>query len=170
MPELTNHFSSGFFVTYIHDQILCMAVQIIPAGIEQLDTIAELFNQYRIWYHQKPDLEGARSFLEERISNGESKMFLAVHDGVPAGFVHLYPIFTSVGMRRAWLLNDLFVNEAHRGAGIATMLLEKAKELGRDNHSKWLLLQTDQTNAQARQLYHKNGWEVVPDMFFQFTL
>jgi GNAT superfamily N-acetyltransferase len=171
MPELKKIISVPvFFVTYIHVQILTMAVHIVTAGIEQLDTVADLFNQYRVWYHQKPDLEGARSFLEERISNGESKMFLALHDGVPAGFVHLYPIFTSVGMRRAWLLNDLFVNEAHRGAGIATMLLEKAKELGRDNRSKWLLLQTDQTNIQAQQLYHKNGWEIVPDMFFQFTL
>jgi len=157
-------------VSYIHGQILSMSVQIVDAGIEHLDTLADLFNQYRIWYHQQSDLEGARNFLGERIRNGESKMFLALNEDVPAGFVHLYPIFTSVGMKRAWLLNDLFVNEAHRGAGIATMLLERAKELGRDNQSKWLLLQTDQTNVQAQQLYHKNGWEIVPDMFFQFTL
>jgi len=147
-----------------------MAVQIVDAGIEHLETLADLFNQYRVWYHQQSDLEGARNFLGERIRNGESKMFLALNDDVPAGFVHLYPIFTSVGMKRAWLLNDLFVNEAHRGSGIATMLLEKAKELGKSNQSKWLLLQTDQTNVQAQQLYHKNGWEIVPDMFFQFTL
>jgi GNAT superfamily N-acetyltransferase len=93
-----------------------------------------------------------------------------LNEGIPAGFVHLYPIFTSVGMKRAWLLNDLFVNEAHRGAGIATMLLEKAKELGRSNHSKWLLLQTDNSNVNAQKLYRKNGWETVPDMFFQFNL
>ena len=147
-----------------------MPVQIIAAGIEHLSELASLFNQYRVWYHQQPDLPGAMKFLGERIKNGESKIFLALHDGVPAGFVQLYPIFTSVGMSRAWLLNDLFVHENHRGAGIATLLLEKAKELGRGNHSKWLLLQTDQSNVKAQQLYHKNGWEPVPDMFFQYNL
>ncbi len=110
-----------------------MSIQIIAAGIDRLDDLARLFNQYRVWYHQSPDLAGARTFLEERINNGESKIFLALHDGEPAGFVQLYPIFTSVGMRRAWLLNDLFVHEGHRSAGIATMLLETAKELGRAN-------------------------------------
>ncbi len=147
-----------------------MPVEIIAAKIEHLDIVADLFNQYRVWYHQQSDPEGARQFLGERITNGESTIFLAFNNGLPAGFVQLYPIFTSVGMKRAWLLNDLFVNEHHRGAGIATMLLERAKELGRSNNSKWLLLQTDQSNSQAQQLYHKNGWETVPDMFFQYSL
>ena len=147
-----------------------MTITIITAGIDQLDDLASLFNQYRVWYHQPPDLQGARKFLEERINNGESKIFLALNEDKPAGFVQLYPIFTSVGMRRTWLLNDLFVHENHRGSGIATMLLEKAKELGRGNHSKWLLLQTDSANVTAQQLYRKNGWEIVPDMFFQYNL
>jgi GNAT superfamily N-acetyltransferase len=147
-----------------------MPVQIIAAGIEHLSELASLFNQYRVWYHQQPDLPGARKFLEERIKNVESKIFLALHNGKAAGFVQLYPIFTSVGMKRAWLLNDLFVHENYRGAGIATLLLENAKELGRGNDSKWLLLQTDQSNVKAQQLYHKNGWELVPDMFFQYNL
>lgn len=147
-----------------------MSIEIIEAGIAQLEEVANLFNQYRVWYHQQSDLDGARNFLKERMSNGESKIFLALIDGKPAGFVHLYPIFTSVGMRRAWLLNDLFVNEHHRGSGIATMLLEKAKELGRGNESRWLMLQTDNGNLQAQQLYRKNGWTQIPDMFFQYTL
>ena len=147
-----------------------MSIQILEARLEQLDDLADLFNQYRVWYHQQPDLPGARKFLGERISNGESKIFLALQNGKAAGFVQLYPIFTSVGMRRSWLLNDLYVGEAHRGSGIATMLLETAKELGKADQSKWLMLQTDNDNKKAQQLYHKNGWEVIPDMFFQFNL
>jgi GNAT superfamily N-acetyltransferase len=147
-----------------------MSIEIIEAHPEHLDALAGLFNQYRVWYHQAADLQGARDFLGERIINRESRIFLAMHAGEVAGFVQLYPIFTSVGMRKTWLLNDLFVNDKHRGKGIATSLLEKAKELGRETGSKWLLLQTDSTNIKAQEIYKNNGWKIVPDKFFQFDL
>ena len=147
-----------------------MSIEIIEAYPEHLDALAGLFNQYRVWYHQAADLQGARDFLGERIINRESRIFLAMHAGEVAGFVQLYPIFTSVGMRKAWLLNDLFVNDKHRGEGIATCLLEKAKDLGRETGSKWLLLQTDSTNIKAQEIYKNNGWKIVPDKFFQFDL
>jgi len=147
-----------------------MSIEIIEAHPEHLDALAGLFNQYRVWYHQASDLQGARDFLGERIINRESRIFLAMHAGEVAGFVQLYPIFTSVGMRKTWLLNDLFVNDKHRGKGIATCLLEKAKELGRESGSKWLLLQTDTTNIKAQEIYKNNGWKIVPDKFYQFDL
>jgi GNAT superfamily N-acetyltransferase len=147
-----------------------MSIQIIEAGTDHLELVTDLFNQYRVWYHQSPDIPRARKFLEERLVNKESRIFIAMHSGEAAGFVQLYPIFTSIGMRRAWLLNDLFVLEKHRGFGIAKQLLERAKELGRSNDSKWLLLQTDNTNIKAQQIYKNNGWNIVHDQFFQFDL
>jgi len=73
-------------------------------------------------------------------------------------------------MTKAWLLNDLFVHEDHRGLGIASKLLEKAKELGRLTGSKWLMLQTGFDNTNAQALYQKNGWDKIPDQFYEFIL
>ena len=147
-----------------------MSIEIQRADIGQLEELASLFNQYRVWYHQEPDLDRARKFLEERLTNSDSTVFIAFNNGVAAGFTQLYPIFTSVGMTKAWLLNDLFVHEDHRGLGVASKLLEKAKEMGRLTGSKWLMLQTGFDNINAQALYQKNGWDKIPDQFYEFIL
>ena len=46
----------------------------IPKDLEQL---TELFDAYRMFYHKTTDIEGAKTFLEERISNKDSKIFVA---------------------------------------------------------------------------------------------
>ncbi|MDZ4823119.1 MAG: hypothetical protein SH856_06645 [Flavobacteriales bacterium] len=53
------------------------------------------------------DMEGSHQFLLVRIERRESEIFINDDDdGVLAGCVQLYPIFSSTRMRRFWLLND----------------------------------------------------------------
>ena len=50
----------------------------------------------------------AKQFIV-RMKNGESVIYLAMDDNNEAmGFVQLYPSFTSVGMNKMWILNDLW--------------------------------------------------------------
>ncbi|WP_449401201.1 N-acetyltransferase family protein [Chryseobacterium wanjuense] len=85
------------------------------ANIQDLQQLAELFDQYRVFYHKESDIPAAESFLKERIENKDSEIFVAESDGKLVGFVQLYPLFSSTRMKRYWLLNDLYVNENHRG-------------------------------------------------------
>ena len=63
-------------------------------------------------------LKGAENFLKERLENQDSEIFVAEENGILTGFTQLYPLFfSSTRMKRYWLLNDLFVNENHRGKG-----------------------------------------------------
>ncbi len=135
-----------------------------------MDIIAPLFDAYRIWYKQVPDITAARLYIKERLTNSESVIFIAFEDGHAAGFTQLYPIFSSISMKKAWLLNDLFVNEDHRKKGIAVLLLERAKQLGRETNSKFLLLETATDNAAARTVYEKNGWQQEEHVFYGFNL
>jgi len=121
--------------------------------------IAPLFNAYRMFYGQRSNIGGAVAFIRERLEGGESVIFVALDGDTAVGFTQLYPIFSSVGMQRTWLLNDLFVAEAHRGTGIATALLEAAKEHGRQTNSRWLMLQTATNNLTAQKVYENNGWK-----------
>jgi GNAT superfamily N-acetyltransferase len=43
-------------------------------------------------------------------------------------------------MKRAWLLNDLYIHVSSRGKGVATALLDAAKEFAKSTGSKWLML------------------------------
>jgi hypothetical protein len=56
-----------------------------------LDELAVLFDQYRQFYEQSPDLEGCRDFIGERIKNDESVVFAArLDDDGIVGFTQLY--------------------------------------------------------------------------------
>ena len=129
--------------------------------------LSVLFDKYRIFYKQKPDVENGRSFLKKRMKRKESVIFVAEERDELIGFTQLFPIFSSVSMKRTWLLNDLYVNERSRGIGAATKLLDAAKEFGAETNSKWLLLQTAADNFTAQKAYEKNGWVRETDFFYR---
>ncbi|MEZ4690445.1 MAG: GNAT family N-acetyltransferase [Ignavibacteria bacterium] len=108
-------------------------MKILKATLEDLETVSVLFDLYRQFYEQTPDIESAKIFIRERIENNESVIFLALENdnmnNKGMGFVQLYPVFTSVGMKRMWILNDLFVHEDHRKKGVAEALTWLLKNL-----------------------------------------
>lgn len=99
------------------------------ATIQDIPQLAELFDQYRVFYYKDSDIPSAENFLKERIEKQDSEIYIAENDGVLVGFVQLYPLFSSTRMKKYWLLNDLFVNENYRGKGFSKNLIEAAKEV-----------------------------------------
>jgi GNAT superfamily N-acetyltransferase len=145
-------------------------INIRQATIDDVVLIATLFNEYRIFYKQPPDIKASKSFIEERLLKNESVIFLAFDNDKAVGFTQLYPVFSSVSLKRAWILNDLFIDAFARGKGIGVLLLEAAKQLGRATNSKYLMLQTQDDNYTAQHLYNKNEWKRVGDLFYEFDL
>ena len=135
-----------------------MTVSISRAGPADLDALAALFDAYRQFYGQPADLARAREWLRSRLRLGESVALLARRDGQPAGFVQLYPMFSSVHTARTWILNDLFVDPAARRQGVARALLEAAAGFARSDGAAGIALETAQDNAAARALYRATGW------------
>ncbi|HET9981117.1 MAG TPA: GNAT family N-acetyltransferase [Ktedonobacterales bacterium] len=145
------------------------AAQVRRATVADIEAIAPLFDAYRQFYHQPPDLDGARAYLTERLERDESVVFFALVDGVPAGFTQLYPIFSSTTMQRAWLLNDLFVAPTGRRAGVGRALLERAHAFAQETQAKELMLQTAVDNFPAQRLYESLGWQRDND-YYVYTL
>ena len=141
--------------------------KIIQAGSEHVAAIAEVFDAYRQYYGQQSDREGAKQFLAERLANQESIIFLALHNNQPLGFTQLYPMFSSVSMRRSWTLNDLFVRENIRSKGIGKALLATAQKFITEQGHKGLLLETTPDNIKAQRLYERLGW-VREENYFYF--
>lgn len=140
------------------------------AMLADLDALAPLFDGYRVFYGKPSDIAKARAFLEERLVNDESVIFLARDgDGSALGFTQLYPCFSSVSARRLWILNDLFVSPNARRRGVARALLERAREHGLHTGVVRLTLQTAHDNAQAQALYESLGW-VRQDGMYEYAL
>lgn len=131
------------------------------ASLKDLDLITSLFDLYRQFYNQSSDPVSAKEFLSARISNNESVIFWALDEDNIAGmgFVQLYPLFTSVGMKRLWLLNDLFVHADYRKIGVGEALMETAREFAVETKAKGIILETQKTNSQAQNLYDKLGYK-----------
>jgi GNAT superfamily N-acetyltransferase len=135
---------------------------IMRATTTDLDAAAPLFDAYRQFYGQRSDVAAARAFLDERLRRDESVIFLAVADvggGEALGFTQLYPSFSSVSLRRLWILNDLFVAPNGRRGGVGRRLLERAREWAIETEAKGLVLATAVTNSTARALYESCGWQ-----------
>ncbi len=137
--------------------------------IRQIDQLVELFNEYRIFYGKDEDKVTAKQFLQDRIKNNESVIFVAVNDNDQlVGFVQLYPLFSSTNMGRIWLLNDLYVAPDHRGLKISKLLIERAKELARETNAVGISLETAKTNDIGNNLYPVTEFEVDEDHMYYF--
>lgn len=146
-----------------------MRIAIRQAGLGDAETIAPLFDQYRQFYQQEPNPSLARTFITERLALQESVIFLAENEaGEALGFTQLYPSFTSVGARRIWVLNDLYVSPDARGKGVASALLNAARSHAAATGARRLDLSTANDNP-AQKLYESHGY-VREEGFLHYSL
>lgn len=138
------------------------------ATIEDLNEVATLFNAYRIFYGQESDLEGVKQFLFDRFEHRDSIIFVVLDKNQFVGFTQLYPSFSSVSMKRSWLLNDLFVLEGNRGNGIARLLLQSAQQYAEQTKAKGISLSTSINNEKAQMLYERYGFEKDNEFFHYY--
>ena len=145
-------------------------MKIIQVDTSHIDQVVELFDAYRVWYRKESNKEAAKNFLLQRIKNGESINYACENsDGSLVGFTQLYPIFSSVRMKRMWLLNDLFIDPDFRGQGISKMLINQAKDLCKKTNACGVLLETETTNDIGNQLYPATGFELEENNFYFWT-
>jgi GNAT superfamily N-acetyltransferase len=137
-----------------------MRVHIRPAAIADLPVLVPLFDTYRVFYEQPSDVSAAEAFLEQRFERADSKILLAFRsDDVAIGFTQLFPSFSSVAMRRIFVLNDLFVAETGRRSGVGKALLDAAHAYAGKESAVRVSLKTAVGNLPAQRLYESIGYE-----------
>ncbi len=135
-------------------------MNIKKAEMRDLDALAVLFNDYRIFYEQESDLAAAKDFLSTRLSNGDSVILIAKDDtGKALGFTQCYPTFCSIQMKPRWILHDLFVAKEARRQGVAESLMQETENLGKVAEIYNLWLDTARDNYPGQSLYEKLGYE-----------
>ncbi len=132
--------------------------------------MARLFNDYRAFYEQPPDLALAKRFIDERIRANDSVIFVAESGSEKlAGFCQLYPSFCSVAAAPIYVLYDLFVSPTARRAGVATHLLKAAATRAKTDGKARMDLTTAKTNLKAQSLYESLGWR-RDEVFYTYNL
>ncbi|MBE9117501.1 GNAT family N-acetyltransferase [Lusitaniella coriacea LEGE 07157] len=141
-------------------------MDIFLASMTHLESLSILFDRYRVFYEQPSDVEAAQQFLKERFTNNDSVLFIASDRDEMVGFTQLYPSFSSVSMKRVWILNDLYVKVSHRRKGIATSLIRTVEQYARDSNAVRVVLATQISNVSAKKLYEARGY--IHDKAFDY--
>jgi ribosomal protein S18 acetylase RimI-like enzyme len=138
------------------------------ATLSDTDAIAVLFDAYRQFYAQAPDLPTATAFIGARLQRHESVILVAEAAGRMLGFCQLYPTFCSVIAQPVFTLYDLFVAPDARQAGVGRALLLAAEHHAASQGFARLDLTTARTNTTAQSLYESLGW-VRDEVFFAYN-
>ena len=147
-----------------------MTITTHRAGPADLDGLVPLFDAYRQFYRQPPDLERAREWLRSRLRMGESVAFVAMRNNAMVGFAQLYPMYSSVRTARTWILNDLYVDAGARRGGVGRALLDAAAKFARADGAAGISLETGRDNAAARALYRAAGWNEDATQWYSLPL
>ena len=138
---------------------------IIKAEIQHLNDLIPLFDSYRIFYRQKSNLVAAKQFLKARLEKQDTLIYIAYSEDLAVGFMHLFHSFSSVSMKPLYILNDLFVINEFRKKGIGLALLNQAKKKTKEEHYKFVVLQTEANNP-AQYLYESLDWKKDNDLHY----
>jgi ribosomal protein S18 acetylase RimI-like enzyme len=145
-------------------------VRILKATNEHVDDIAILFDLYRQFYECDPDIELAKSYISERIENGDSTIFIANQNGTTIGFVQMYPSFCSVDAIKIYILYDLFIDDSNRNSGVGALLMNRASEYAAEHGASRVDLMTASNNKPGQHLYEKLGYKKVSEDFYAYSL
>lgn len=150
---------------------MSVSVHISQATYKDLMSVTHLFDQYRQFYGQPSDPEGAQAFLFRLMEHRESVIFVAKDEenGKAAGFAQLYPVFSSLSMQRSWILNDLYVLKEYRNSGIGKQLLDAVSEYAVESKAKGIALETGVGNKGAQKLYEQLGY-TRDDEYYHYYL
>lgn len=145
------------------------AIRVRAAQQADLAAVAELFDAYRQFYQQAPDLALAQRFIQDRWAQQESLILVA--DSPAAGllgFCQLYPSFCSVEAQPIYVLYDLFVAASARQAGVGRSLLLAAEATARTAGKARMDLTTARSNLAAQSVYESLGW-VRDEVFLSYN-
>lgn len=133
--------------------------------------VIELFDNYRVFYKQPSDIELAKDFIQARLDNNESVIFVATvneeNQIKPIGFTQLYPKFSSGKAIKMWVLNDLYVEPEYRRKSTGENLIKTALKYAKQDGARYVELSTAVDNYNAQSLYESIGfYKQNPDIDF----
>ena len=145
-------------------------IKIQKATVKHTAQVAILFDRYRQFYHEDANLRQAKTYIEQRLKNKESTIFIALdEDNNALGFTQLYPSFCSVEGGTIWILYDLYVDEKGRKQGIAKALMNQALQLAKETNALRIDLETANDNYPAQALYEQLGYQ-RETVYYKYSL
>lgn len=136
-------------------------MNIYQATLRNSQAVKKLFQEYRKFYKHSAAIQSqSDAFIQERLSDPGSVVFIAEIDGNPVGIAHMYHRLSSVSVRPVLTLNDLFVDPNYRKNGVATALISTCREYAVKHNIRSINLETAKDNFKAKKIYETLGFKL----------
>ncbi len=123
-------------------------IEIREMTLEDVDAVYEIEKEQFVVPWTK------ESFIKELNENFCANYFVALYDGVIAGYIGLWHVITEGHM------TNVAVSKKFEGKGIGTKLLEKIIELGIEKEMIGITLECSTVNDKALHIYKKYGFVI----------
>jgi GNAT superfamily N-acetyltransferase len=127
----------------------------------EIEALAEIFDQYRAHYGEASDAFRSASWLDENLSTGRLRMFVAEDSGRFVGFAITMEVPASLRLTHFWQIRDLFVLPTHRRLGVGRALLASVHEAAIASGALRLVVQTEDDNDPALRLYADSAYALI---------
>jgi len=127
----------------------------------EIETLAEIFDPYRVHYGEDPDTSGSARWLNENLGASRLRVFVAEEHGRFIGFAITIEVPASLRLARFWQIRDLFVLPTHTRLGVGRALLASVRTAAIAAGALRLVLQTEDDNDPALRLYADSGYTLI---------
>jgi GNAT superfamily N-acetyltransferase len=142
------------------DELVSVRALAAPTRRE-IEALAKIFDQYRAHYGEASDALRSASWLDENVSTGRLRVFVAEDRGRFVGFAITMEMPGSLRLAHYWQIRDLFVLPAHRRLGVARALLASVRAAAIASGALRLVVQTEDDNDPALRLYTDSGYAPI---------
>jgi ribosomal protein S18 acetylase RimI-like enzyme len=135
-------------------------MKIETVGEADLGDLLPLMRGYSDFYEVSPSDDDLLALSRALIADPEREgvQLIARHDdGRAIGFATVYWLWSTLSASRIGLMNDLFVDPAGRGSGVADELIAACAERVREHGGTSLQWQTAMDNERAQAVYDRVG-------------
>ncbi|MFB9904909.1 GNAT family N-acetyltransferase [Allokutzneria oryzae] len=129
-------------------------IEVRPLGPQDRARWETLARGYKKFYETVESDESYERTWQRLLKGDELHGFAALLNGKVVGIAH-FLFHAAVWTDGSCYLQDLYVDEAARGEGVARALIGRVAQVARDRGVPRLYWQTKQDNATARTLYDK---------------
>jgi GNAT superfamily N-acetyltransferase len=137
---------------------LADGVEVRTARADEVEELLPLMRAYCDFYESSPSDEGLRTMLSTLIDEpAQGAVFIARDGGKAVGVATLDWKWSSLKGARMGYLEDLFVDPAARGKGIADALIEICADRCRELGMPAMQWATAPDNHRAQEVYNRTG-------------
>ncbi len=137
-----------------------MSVRIRPANADDIAAMSRLLSQlFSIETDFVADEEKQQRGLQLLLDSPDGHCVVAEGQDRVIGMATVQVLISTAEGGRVGLVEDVVVDEAHRGKGVGAAMLNSLQQWAKDNALSRLQLAADRDNGAALEFYAGQGWE-----------